>query len=477
MDKEKDTQGNKNLFWRSYLIPSLLVLLGGVFVWWGVASEQGQMEPRATMVVAESLPPTATTTLTATPPPSATPEQIVPTRTPTPLLSATPTGRATRPTRTPSITPTPRPTLTPLVIPESSPTAVLPRPTTNTNTPSPSTSNPTTTETETTSDEATPSSPPATAQGGAETSNNNTAVVGPIANWQRFGVAVPAGKLNEAQAAGLRFGAYLNWWPGRGSGDTYWPMIRVNEQGIRQTSWAELEQLIAQRPGSYWLVGNEMDVKWQDNVTPERYAEIYHEVYTFIKGRDPSALVAIGGVSQPTPLRRAYLDRVLNHYQSRYGTPMPIDIWNVHAFVLREEAGSWGVDIPPGMSGAGGMLYEIEDHTNMGIFRQNLIDFRRWMAERGYGDKPLVITEYGILMPPDYGFGPDVAADFLRQTLDFFTTAVDSTGYAPDGGRLVQWWFWYGVWEGPERYPAGNLYDPETNQLTPAGRVFSEYPR
>ncbi len=455
---DKDFWNNS---WRSYLIPSLLILLGGVFVWWGSSSSR-VVTPEPTDTVGTGITAVVDAPLeTNTPRPTRTPEQIVPTRTPLSAVLATPTSRATRATRIPTITPTPPPSLTPLVIPQSSPSAtstvVLTRIITTT-----------TVEVAT----VTP-----TAVSVAQVVGENTAVVSPIANWQRFGVAVPNGQLAQAQAAGLRFGAYLNWWPGLGSGDTYWPMIRVSEQGIRRTSWEELDSLIAQRPGSYWLVGNEMDVKWQDNVTPERYAEVYHDVYTFIKARDPSALVVIGGVSQPTPLRRAYLDRVLNHYQSTYGTQMPIDVWNVHAFILREEAGSWGVDIPPGMSGAGGMLYEIDDHINMQIFRQNLIDFRRWMAERGYGDKPLVITEYGILMPPDYGFGPDVAADFLRQTLDFFTTAVDETGYAPDGGRLVQWWFWYGVWEQEDGYPAGNLYDANSNQLTPAGRVFSDYPR
>ena len=53
------------------------------------------------------------------------------------------------------------------------------------------------------------------------------------------------------------------------------------------------------------MIGNEPDVRWQDNVTPERYAEIYHDIYTFIKERDPGAQVVIGGVAQSTPLRRA----------------------------------------------------------------------------------------------------------------------------------------------------------------------------
>lgn len=453
-------------FWqntRKYALPFLLIIVGGVFVWLAWSPGAG--------LSLVGLAPTATST--------STPEPIIPTRTPPPEDEATVVAQATatrtiRPThtavsRTQTPTPTPDPTATftatlavaDVVMATTAVSTVVFTPTLTT----------TITPTISLTQVATSTN--------SHTTSNTTAVVGPIANWQRFGVAVPEGRLIEAEAAGLRYGAFLNWWPHLGTGSTYWPMVRVSEQGLRNTSWEQLETLIADRPGSYWLVGNEMDVKWQDNVTPERYAELYHDIYTFIKERDSSALVAIGGVSQPTPLRRAYLDRVLNHYQNRYGVPMPIDIWNVHAFILREEAGSWGVDIPPGMSGAGGMLYEIDDHTNMEIFRQNLIDFRRWMAERGYGDKPLVVTEYGILMPPDYGFGPDVAADFLRQTLHFFTTAVNETGYAPDGGRLVQWWFWYGVWDPNEgnRYPAGNLYDPETNQLTPAGRVFSEYPR
>jgi hypothetical protein len=51
---------------------------------------------------------------------------------------------------------------------------------------------------------------------------------------------------------------------------------------------------------------------------------------------------------------------------------MPIDVWNVHAFILREEAGSWGVGIPPGMAGETGQLSEIGDHADIGIFRDQI---------------------------------------------------------------------------------------------------------
>lgn len=311
----------------------------------------------------------------------------------------------------------------------------------------------------------------------------------PITNippTQRFGVAVPESKYFQlAQQAGLQFGSYLNWWPALdleedGQPPLYWRMVRLQEDGLRNTTWAELAELVPAHPGSFWMVGNEMDVRWQDNVTPPQYAAHYHEVYTFIKDIDPTAKVGLGGVSQPTPLRLAYLDLVLETYRATHGRPLPTDFWNVHTFILREEAESWGVGIPPGMDGQAelGILYELDAHTNPEIFAQNLINFRVWMAERGYQNRPLVVTEYGILMPPDFGYPPEVVAAFLEDTLDFFTTAQHPTiGYPADDNRLVQWWFWYGIHENDSRYATGNLYDDETGKLTPAGILFSQYPR
>jgi hypothetical protein len=251
-------------------------------------------------------------------------------------------------------------------------------------------------------------------------------------------------------------------------------MVRTWEEGIRRTTWDEIDLAIKANPGSYWLVGNEPDVRWQDNVTPQRYAEIYHDVYTFIKERDPTAKLVIGGVTQPTPLRRAYLDIVLETYEANYGEKMPIDVWNVHGFTLREERDSWGVDIPPGMDDELAIEYEIEDHDNLDILKQNLIDFRSWMAERGYGDKPLIISEYGILMPEDYGFPLERVGQYLTDSFDLFRTLSGENGYQLDDGRLVQQWFWYSVYDG-EVYSTGNLFDPATGQLSDLGLVWAAY--
>ncbi len=299
---------------------------------------------------------------------------------------------------------------------------------------------------------------------------------GAIPYRQRFGVAASAADIAPALHIGLPIGGYLNWnvntQPVAGQA-TFWQMIRINQGGVR-TPWSDIDAALRANPGATWLIGNEPDVAVQDNVTPDQYARIYHEAYHYIKSRDPDALAAIAGVAQPTPLRRAYLDIVLETYQREFHQSMPIDIWNVHAFILREEAGSWGAGIPPGMGSAGAMLYEIKDNADLNIFRQNILDFRAWMAAKGYGNRPLAITEYGVLMPADYGFPPEVTIPFMTGTFDFFLTAANGNGYPADGNRLVQWWYWFSLYD-PKDFVNSNLYDRPTGTLTPLGAAWQAY--
>jgi hypothetical protein len=299
----------------------------------------------------------------------------------------------------------------------------------------------------------------------------------PPVGRERFGVGVPIGPITDYPTEGLGIGWYLNWRvlvdPPRPGNVAFWQMVRVSEAGYRPDE-ATIRAAAAANPGSIWLIGNEPDVVWQDNTTPERYAVIYHELYRLIKSVDPTARVAIGGVSQPTPLRLAYLDRVLAAYEARYGRPMPVDVWNVHNFILREEQDSWGVGIPPGVEAESGMLYEIQDHDDLTIFRDQLLAFRRWMAARGQQDRPLVVSEYGIVMPTDYGFDPARVASFMTATFDLFLTAIDpEVGYPADGDRLVQWWCWYSLAD--SMYPTGNLFDPATKAPTSLAVTFARY--
>lgn len=280
-------------------------------------------------------------------------------------------------------------------------------------------------------------------------------------------------------AQALGFGWYLDWTvqpqPLAVEGVEFVQMVLTRDS---EPFWSQRDRIAAAvkaNPGAVWLIGNEPDVPWQDNVTPEVYARRYHQFYIYIKSLDPTARVAIGGVSQPTPLRLAYLERALEAYQRFFNRPMPVDVWNVHAFILREERGSWGVDIPPGFEPVDqGTLYEVADHANLEIFRRQIVDFRRWMAAHGLRDKPLWVTEYGILMPEEYGFPPETVVRFMQQSFDFLLEARDpEVGMPADDYRLVQRLTWFSV--GDSLYPTGNLVDPATGRLTAVGQAFTEY--
>ncbi len=289
----------------------------------------------------------------------------------------------------------------------------------------------------------------------------------------RWGIGVAVGPVSRYNITPLRLGWYLDWHvhsnPPRPGGVEYVQVVRLRD-GQLQPGADTLAATARANPGSLWLIGNEPDVKWQDNTDPITYARLYHEAYRAIEEADPTARIAIGGVSQPTPLRRRYLDAVLTAYREQFGSEMPVDVWNVHNFILREERGSWGVDIPPGLPDDRGMLYEIDDCDNLEIFRRQVVDFRRWMAERGFQNHPLIVSEYGIPMPEDYGFPPERVIAFLRGTFEFFLTASDpSLGYPGDGYRLVQRWAWYSLDAPDTYYPQGRLFDPATGAMTAVG--------
>jgi hypothetical protein len=265
-------------------------------------------------------------------------------------------------------------------------------------------------------------------------------------------------------------------------------VIRVRDWSSSQIPW--LESMVDNHPGSLWLVGNEPDCIWQDNVLPEDYAHVYHEIFAAIKGRDSTALVSPGGIVQPTPLRLQWLDRVLLEYETTYHVQMPVDVWNIHNAILRELSylcdpdNAWGADIPPGFDQCQGVWREVQDNDRIDIFQQQIWDFREWMADRGYGGYPLIVTEFGVLMPVEFGFDADRVNAFMDATFEFFRTATSTEPRFPgdpaDGNRLVQRWAWFSL-DNPPYDPAipqtfnGNLFDPDTTAITGYGLNYATH--
>ena len=248
--------------------------------------------------------------------------------------------------------------------------------------------------------------------------------------------------------------------------------------------WLYLEKMIDNNPGALWLVGNEPDCIWQDNLWPEVYAHVYHDIYTGIKQRDPTALVSPGGIVQPTPLRLQWLDRVLAEYNRFYSGPMPVDVWNIHNAILNEARGEWGAEIPPGFAHIDvGVTRTADENDRLDIFVDQIWVFRQWMEDNGYGDKSLIVSEFGILMPVELGFDLERVNNFMNATFQFFATTTDTDlGDPNDGNRLVQRWAWFSLDNPPyditDPRPNmfnGNLFDPYTTQITGYGLNFATH--
>ena len=279
-------------------------------------------------------------------------------------------------------------------------------------------------------------------------------------------------------------------------------------------AWDTLRAVAQANPGSLWLIGNEPDRDWQDYVYAERYAQLYHEFYTFLKAADPTCLVGIGGVVQPTPIRLQYLDQILEAYGAQNnGAAMPVDVWNVHHYLLEEEASGGGAGIPPGTeanldlalhysTGEHDMLEpcvprpqdspedRAECEREIG-WKGHLVEMRRWMRDRGYRDRPLIISEYGILMPKVYGYDYARVRDFMLATFDWLRKPAPELGYPDlgypaDGDRLVQAWNWYSLnYNDPPiseipGMPDGNttwhhLFDPDTRLMSALGHDYANY--
>lgn len=296
--------------------------------------------------------------------------------------------------------------------------------------------------------------------------------------------ATPSRPLGMEYVQVVRIHQLTTCWPQRTRNRTTCPYVTPYDYVIYSPAGgkAEIQAIARANPGALWFIGNEMDRRdWegggQDEMLPEYYAVVYHELYHLIKAADPTAKVAIGGIVQATPVRMQYLDKIWNTYRNTYGVDMPVDVWNVHNFIFKERCNDYGADVPPGYHQCDGTLYADTDHNSMVIFKHQIQVFREWMKARGQQQKPLIVSEYGIVY---FHAGMEnfaLVRDFMKASFDYFLNARDcNLGYAADNCRLVQRWAWYSLDDkGDHINKYAHLIDPNTGRLTPLGEVFASY--
>ncbi|MHB0856551.1 MAG: hypothetical protein ACYC5M_03155 [Anaerolineae bacterium] len=321
---------------------------------------------------------------------------------------------------------------------------------------------------------------------------------------QRFGF--DSGSLAGYDVAQLGAGWYTNWStsasPSLPAGLAYVQTVRftpVNpedegadphdpDQVTVRPDAATRAAIAAAHPGSLWLLGNEPDSVFQgEPLEPAVYAEVHHRLYAEIKNWDPTALVANGGIVQPTPCRLAYLDLVWAAHQAAYGTPLPVDVWNIHAFILTEHP-LWGAGLPPGVDPGCATSFDYRDADDPTILREGIVRFRQWMKDKGQQAKPLIVSEYGVLYHLYYDPVEGVWKPFTDEEGNAFTQErvsrymVDSfrvflwnsdaaLGMPEDGYRLVQAWAWYSL---SDTFYNGALFDADKT-LTLMGQTYADY--
>lgn len=281
---------------------------------------------------------------------------------------------------------------------------------------------------------------------------------------------------------------------------TFVPVIRVQQNvidGIPQPTYTFNPPLAAipyeirsysynYPPGTVWLIGNEPEVGLpQDYAYPEVYAQAYHEAYHFLKSLDPTYQIGIASMAQATPGRLSYLNQVWDTYQQMYHTRLPVDVWNLHLYILSEIAPNGGnsdgrIAIgtdpalavkgydpllgPPDTECSRDDVYCRAEHDDINIFIDQIVAFRTWMREHSEQIKPLIISEYSILydytvddddddgvcigVKDEFGncFTPERIKAFMAATFEFFETATDpELGYPYDNNKLVQQWAWHSM--------------------------------
>ena len=271
---------------------------------------------------------------------------------------------------------------------------------------------------------------------------------------------------------------------------------------------------IKANPGHLWLIGNEVDrgpnpgdlFGGQGDMYPNIYALAYHEVRQFILLHDPTARIGISGLVEVTPGRLQYLTRVWNAYSTLYDAPMPVDVWNMHLYVLPEvdEDGdpnslaniALGTDANLGKRSSDGDpnqcpnndVYCYAEHDDMDVFAEQIVAMRQWMKNHGEQQKPLILSEYSILYSFTNGDGScwedefgncfthARVSTFMDNTFDYFNNHRDANlGYALDGNRLIQQWLWFSMHMVPgSNGSISNLLEPDLTTLTTVGHNFKQ---
>ncbi len=199
-----------------------------------------------------------------------------------------------------------------------------------------------------------------------------------------------------------------------------------------------LARALKEHPGQWWMVGNEPNDPTQDNLSPAAYAAFYHRFVEAARRLDPTCRIMPAGIANAD---WGWAHDFRASYRAQYGRYPPVDAWNIHNYILEPERAPWDLQ----------------------AFQERIITFREWMARVGEGDKPLVLSEFGVpqkRLADGSEVPPEEVIRFMRASVRWLA----ETGY-------VQSWAWFAN-DTQGRF-GGDLYDAQGG-LTPYGQAYRD---
>jgi len=271
----------------------------------------------------------------------------------------------------------------------------------------------------------------------------------------------------------LGLGWYFNWsWlpgdvsdPISGLSVEYMPLVGGYGPGVHPTI-SQIQSHVALYPDRYpdgttWLIGNEIIL--DDRRTPQQYAQDYHAFYYGLKGINPTYKVANTAIITSLYYNSPYFvgtpielcNAIRSAYQSLYNETWPVDVWNIHPYVWTQPT----------------VQAELDNLSSQ------ISGFRDWMASVGEQDKPLIVTEYGLLNlhPQDW------MITYLRSSFEIMLSKGHANGMPSDEGRWVQRWAWFvnnnALYQGSIQWTHCALYNGDTFDIRPLGQAYASYPK
>ncbi len=188
---------------------------------------------------------------------------------------------------------------------------------------------------------------------------------------------------------------------------------------------------------AWWALGNEPNDPNVGNRTPEQYAELYHTYEGWADVAPRCGILPAGIANADWQWAEAFREA----YRDKYGRYPRVDGWNIHNYVLE-----------PGLD-----PYDVTE------FGRRILAFRTWMESIGDGDKPLFLTEFGVL----YGSGccdrpvdpPEKLETFMRDAVQWLQES-----------HTVSGWAWFAT---TTREYNGNLMTPD-GDLNSLGETYGQ---